>query len=200
MSQELTLEVAQEFLKDNDAVRLSKFNSIADAAAVALAKNEIYLYLRGLTTLSDVAAEALSKHKGGLDLGGLTTLSDAAAEALGKIKGDYLYLSGLTTLSDAAAEVLGKHEGELVLGGLTTLSDAAAGRCKPVSVICPSSLQLHPFGVRRSEPSAAEPQTGEAAPHAQNGSRAGHVGSLLGCRQTHLTSKTIWPTTPILNS
>ena len=177
MSQELTLEVAQEFLKDNDAVRLSKFNSIADAAAVALAKNEIYLYLRGLTTLSD-----------------------AAAEALGKIKGDYLYLSGLTTLSDAAAEVLGKHEGELVLGGLTTLSDAAAGRCKPVSVICPSSLQLHPFGVRRSEPSAAEPQTGEAAPHAQNGSRAGHVGSLLGCRQTHLTSKTIWPTTPILNS
>ena len=76
----------------------------------------------------------------------------------------------------------------------------ASRRCKPVSVICPSSLQLHPFGVRRSEPSAAEPQRGEAAPHAQNGSRAGHVGSLLGCRQTHLTSKTIWPTTPILNS
>ena len=52
---------------------------------------------------------------------------------------------------------------------LTNLNDtidgysATLGRCKPVSVICPSSLQLHPFGVRRSEgersePSAAEPQ------------------------------------------
>ena len=80
-----------------------------------------------------------------------------------------------------------------------------AGRCKPASVICLPSLQLHPFGVRRSEgersePSAAEPKRGEAAPHAQNWSRAGHVGSLLGCRQTHPTSKTTWPTTPILNS
>ena len=69
---------------------------------------------------------------------------------------------------------------------------AIESRCKPVSVICPSSLQLHPFGVRRSEgersePSAAEPQRGEVAPRTENWSRAGHVGSLLGCRQTHPT-------------
>ena len=32
----------------------------------------------------------------------------------------------------------------------------AGGRCKTVSVICLSSLQLHPFTVRRSESSAAE--------------------------------------------
>ena len=32
----------------------------------------------------------------------------------------------------------------------------AGGRCKTVSVICLSSLQLHPFRVRGSEPSAAE--------------------------------------------
>ena len=60
MSQELTLEVAQEFLKDNDAVRLSKFNSIADAAAVALAKNEIYLL--GLFTLFPHPLQVVSGH------------------------------------------------------------------------------------------------------------------------------------------
>ena len=39
MSQELTLKVAQKFLQDNGAVDLSKFNSIADAAAEALGKH-----------------------------------------------------------------------------------------------------------------------------------------------------------------
>ena len=38
MSQELTLKDAQKFLQDNDAVDLSEFISIADAAAEALAK------------------------------------------------------------------------------------------------------------------------------------------------------------------
>ena len=94
MSQELTLKVAQKFLQDNDAVDLREFNSIADAAA-----------------------EALAEHEGSLRLTGLTTLSDAAlAEALAKHEGD-LYLSGLTTLSDATAEALGKHEGEVELNG-----------------------------------------------------------------------------------
>ena len=51
MSQELTLKVAQKFLQDNDAVELSKFKSIADAAAEALGKHEGYLNLNGLTTL-----------------------------------------------------------------------------------------------------------------------------------------------------
>ena len=66
-------------------------------------------------------------------------------------------------------------------------------RCSLLSVICLSSIRLHPSGVRRSEgersePSAAEPQRGEAAPRAKNWSRAGHVGFLLGCQQTHPTS------------
>jgi hypothetical protein len=43
------------------------------------------------------------------------------------------------------------------------------GRCKSVSVNCLSPLQRPPFGVRwsegeRSEPSAAEPKRGDAAP------------------------------------
>ena len=94
MSLELTLEVAREFLKDNDAVGLSKFNSIADAAAEALAKHKGNLWLNGLKTLSDAAAEGLAKHKGNLDLSGLTTLSDAAAKALAKHEGD-LWLHGV---------------------------------------------------------------------------------------------------------
>jgi hypothetical protein len=68
------------------------------------------------------------------------------------------------------------------------------GRCKTGSVNCLSSLRLHPSGVRRSEgersePSAAEPRRGEDAPRAENWSRAGHLGFLLGCRQTHPTTK-----------
>ena len=79
------------------------------------------------------------------------------------------------------------------------------GRCKTLSVNCLSSFRHHPSGVRRSEgersePSAAESRRGDDAPRAENWSRAGHVGSLLGCRQTHPTSKTTWPTTPILTS
>ncbi len=66
MSQELTLKVAQKFLQDNDAVDLSKFKSIAAAAAEALGKHEGDLVLSGLTTLSAAAAEALAKHKGSL--------------------------------------------------------------------------------------------------------------------------------------
>ena len=46
---------------------------------------------------------------------------------------------------------------------------AALSRCKSVSVSCLSPLQRPPFGVRwsegeRSEPSAAEPKRGDAAP------------------------------------
>ena len=60
----LSVKVAQKFLKDNDAVDLSEFNSIADAAAESLAKHEGDLWLFGLTTLSDAAAKALGKHEG----------------------------------------------------------------------------------------------------------------------------------------
>ncbi len=66
------------------------------------------------------------------------------------------------------------------------------GGCKSLSVICLSSLRLHPSGVRRSEgersePSAAEPRRGGGAPRVKNWSRAGQAGSLLGCRETHPT-------------
>ena len=74
------------------------------------------------------------------------------------------------------------------------LRDVDLGRCKFLSVNCFPSLLLRPFGVRRSdgersEPSAAEPRRGEAAPRAKNWSRAGHSGFMLGCYQ-HIQPKT----------
>ena len=70
-----------------------------------------------------------------------------------------------------------------------------ASWCKSVSVNCLSSLRLAPSGVRRSEgersePSAAEPRRGQGAPRAKSWSRAGHIGFLLGCRQTLPTTIT----------
>jgi len=139
----LTKEIAEQFLADEDSVRLSKFTAIEDAAAESLSKYEgTYLYLNNLTELSDAAAKSLSKHEGYLSLSGLTSLSDgpghiALASALvssqedtprprGVSYVDSLYLDNLTELSDAAAKSLSKHEGYLSLSGLTSLSDAAA--------------------------------------------------------------------------
>ena len=108
----LTVEVAEQFLADNDSVDLSLFTSVEDAAAEALAKHDGGLGLGGLTSLSDAQAEALAKHDGVLGLGGLTSLSDAQAEALAKHRG-VLYLGGLRSLSDTQAEALAKNEGYL---------------------------------------------------------------------------------------
>lgn len=149
----LTKEIAEKFLKGQEAETLSSFTLVEDAAAQALAQHEGRLWLNGLTSLSERAAQALADHEGDLDLNGLTCLSDAAAEALAKHQGD-LDLDGLTSLSDSpghvalacklarktgwlplrslknmsesAAEALAQHEGHLLLDGLTGLSDAAA--------------------------------------------------------------------------
>ena len=80
MSQELTLKVAQKFLQDNDAVDLSKFKSIAAAAAEALGKHEGDLVLSGLTTLSAAAAKALAKHEGDLYLIGVVEAAVTRAQ------------------------------------------------------------------------------------------------------------------------
>ena len=58
----LTLDIAENFLKDSDAVDLEEFTSITDDAAAALIKHEGNLFLDGLTSLSDAAAAALAKH------------------------------------------------------------------------------------------------------------------------------------------
>ena len=81
MSEILTLEIAQKFLKGG-RVSLGDYTSIDEAAAQALAQQEGPFYLRNLTSLSDAAAQALGKHEGTLGLNGLTSLSDAAAQAL----------------------------------------------------------------------------------------------------------------------
>ncbi len=92
----LTIEIADQFLADEDSVDLNEF-----------------------TEVDDDAAESLSKCEGGwISLNGLTSLSDASAESFGKCKGRQFYLDGLTSLSDAAAESLSKHEGDLRLRGL----------------------------------------------------------------------------------
>jgi serine/threonine protein kinase/uncharacterized protein YfaT (DUF1175 family) len=147
----LTREIAEQFLADENTVRLSEFTTIEDAAAESLSKHEgaaldlsaitqlsdsaaeslskhegAALELSAITQLSDSAAESLSKYEGGLHLDGLTSLSDVAAESFSNHKGDWLDLKGLTILSDAAAESLSKYEGPLDLDGLASLSDAAA--------------------------------------------------------------------------
>ena len=113
MSEILTLEIAEQFLKDG-RVRLEDYTSMDDAAAQALAQHKGDLSLEGLTSLSEAAAQALGKHEGGLWLAGLTSLSEAAAQALAQHEG-FLSLRGLTSLSDAAAQALGKHKGYLYL-------------------------------------------------------------------------------------
>ena len=87
-SDQITLEVAKQFLEDDESTDLSEMTSITDEAAEALSKHQGDLYLNSLTELSDAAAEALSKHQGELSLSGLTELSDAAAEALSKHQGN----------------------------------------------------------------------------------------------------------------
>ena len=77
--------------------------------------------------------------------------------------------------------------------------------CKNLSVNCSSSIRLHPSGVRRSGGERSEPQRsrtpeGWSCARAKNWSRAGHLGFLLGCQQTHPTQNTKWPTNPSLNS
>ncbi len=64
-----------------------------------------------------------------------------------------------------------------------SLVPPAGWGCKSLSVNCLPSFRHHPFGVRCSEPSAAEPRRGDDAPRVKNWSRAGHVGFLLGCRK-----------------
>ena len=76
----------------------------SDAAAEALAKHEIELYLDGLTSISAAAAEALAKHGHGLSLCGLTSISDAAAEALAKHEG---YL--LVGVGDEIEKIIDKY-------------------------------------------------------------------------------------------
>ena len=87
---------------------------------------------------------------------------------------------------------------------LQLAQEAAARRCKTVSVNCLSSIRFHPSGVRRSdgersEPSAAEPRRGEAAPREKLVEGGPHWFP-VGVLPTHPTNQTKWPTTPILNS
>ena len=72
----LTLEIAEQFLANDNSVDLSEFTKIQEAAAESLSKYQAALSLRCLTELSDAAAESLSKHQGGLDLSGLIVWQD----------------------------------------------------------------------------------------------------------------------------
>ena len=139
----LTAEIAEQFLKNSDAVALSEFTTIEDYAACVLATHKGEISLNGLKTLSDAAARLLSKHKGFLSLNGLEFLSDESARAFAYHGGDLRLgigkgadLSALEGLNDAAAKfiaaepatarkLLAQH-GRLDLKGLTSLSDAAA--------------------------------------------------------------------------
>lgn len=132
----LTKDIAEQFLKNSDAVALSEFTTIEDYAACVLARHKGEIWLNGLKSLSDAAARLLSEHKGFLSLNGLEFLSDESARALAYHGGEISDLSALEGLNDAAAKfiaaepatarkLLAQH-GRLDLKGLTSLSDAAA--------------------------------------------------------------------------
>jgi hypothetical protein len=132
----LTVEIAEQFLKNNDSVALIEFTTIEDYAACVLARHKGEIWLNGLKSLSDAAARLLSEHKGFLSLNGLEFLSDESARALAYHGGEIADLSVLEGLNDAAAKfitaepatarnLLAQH-GRLDLKGLTSLSDAAA--------------------------------------------------------------------------
>jgi hypothetical protein len=132
----LTVEIAEQFLKNNHSVALSEFTTIEDYAACVLARHKGEIWLNGLKSLSDAAARLLSEHKGFLSLNGLEFLSDESARALAYHGGEISDLSVLEGINDAAAKfitaepaaarkLLAQH-GRLDLKGLTSLSDAAA--------------------------------------------------------------------------
>lgn len=109
----LTAEIAEQFLKNSDAVALSKFTTIEEEAAPVLARYKgRRLNLMGLTSLSDTAANALSQYNGGrINLAGVKSLSSVAAQALTQ---QDLVLDSLRNLSNATAQVLMKHKGMLL--------------------------------------------------------------------------------------
>jgi hypothetical protein len=129
-----------------DAVDLSKFTSLEDAAAVPLAKHQGDLDLSGLKSLSSLAARDLRQHCGPLVLSGLKKLRDEVAQALSEHEG-FLDLSGLEILSDIAAQYLSKHKSPLDLSGLAKLSSRAA------ACLAKNSDAVFPFVLR---PEAAE--------------------------------------------
>ena len=77
----LTKEIAEQFLKNVNSVKLSEFTAVEDEAAESLSKYEGWLYLDGLTSLSDAAAESLSKYRGNLYLS-LGKIPESAAAIL----------------------------------------------------------------------------------------------------------------------
>jgi hypothetical protein len=109
----LTPEIAEQFLKNSDAVALSEFTTIEDEAAPVLARYKgRRLNLMGLTSLSDTAANALSQYNGGrINLAGVKSLTSVAAQALTQ---QDLVLDSLRNLSNATAHVLMKHKGMLL--------------------------------------------------------------------------------------
>ena len=148
MSEILTKELAEQFLRDPKGVDLSEFTSIEDSAAEVVSKIERgSLILDNISEISDSTAEFLSQYKGRRTAGaggyaggnelslGLTELSDKQAKFLSEIQGIKfggvvheisLYLDKLTNLSDSAAESLSKLNADLSMEGLSRLSDSAA--------------------------------------------------------------------------
>ena len=145
----LTKEIAEQFLADEESVDLSEFTSIADDAAVVLAKyKDCCLDLSGLTAMSDSAAESLSCFGNAsveegdceLHLGGLTNLSDSAAKSLSKCK-SHVVLSGVNSMTDTAVEALAS-KGWVHLDGFTSLSDETAEILSRCEEVCLDSLTV----------------------------------------------------------
>ena len=119
----LTVEQANELLKQPNSLRLSVMDLSPDVAVV-LAKYKGELRFEVLTTLSPEAAAALATREGQIDLPKLTVLSPAVAKALSATMSS-LNFSSINDLQKEVAEALAPHAGLLILG-VTELSDDVA--------------------------------------------------------------------------
>lgn len=119
----ITLEVAEQFLKNADSANLSEATSMDDDAAEVLSNHNGVLSLLSLSSLSEATAESLAKHEGLLELSA-HEYSDAIVSYIARHQG-FLCLSGIESLSDAAAEILSGRKGALYLN-VDHLSDSAA--------------------------------------------------------------------------
>jgi hypothetical protein len=124
----LTLEIAEEFLKDAEADlnSLSEFTTIEDAAAKVLAKHKGCLGLRGITTLSKAAASSLAKAAPYcLQFHSLIPSIDVAKQ-LAKYQG-YQICFGLVSVDLPFVKEMAPFRGQLWLGYVSQLDDDVAG-------------------------------------------------------------------------
>ena len=130
---ELTIEIAEQFLKGEFMGNFDEFTHISDDAAYELSEYRgDSLRLNGLQSLSESAATSLAWYNGDLQLNGLRELPNEVARAMTRqtrTNEGTIALNGLRSLGNDVAENLAQYARNkhgLELNGLESLSAPAA--------------------------------------------------------------------------